>query len=64
MKTTKLNIFFFTLLKYGGHAFAISLFTFSLSNAQMTVKDGDDNILLKVNDYGTTGTVTLPPFGP
>ncbi len=35
MKTTKLNIFFFTLLKYGGQAFAISLLTFSFSLAQV-----------------------------
>ncbi|MCB9220089.1 MAG: tail fiber domain-containing protein [Ignavibacteriales bacterium] len=54
MRTTNLNIIFFT--------FAFSLFTFSLSFAQVSFKNGTDNVLLQVNDYGATGTVTLPPF--
>ncbi|MBN1781060.1 tail fiber domain-containing protein [bacterium] len=28
--------------------------------AQMTVKDGDDNTLMTVNDEGTTGSISLP----
>ncbi len=34
MKTTKYTLFFFTLLKFGGQAFFLSLFAFSLSFAQ------------------------------
>lgn len=44
--------------------YIFAIFLLSTTFAQLDVKDGDDNILLQVNDYGTTGTVTLLPFGP
>ena len=54
-------------MKTAFHFALISFFTiFLLSTtfAQLDVKDGDDNILLQVNDYGDAGTLFLPPFGP
>ncbi|MFC1569937.1 tail fiber domain-containing protein [bacterium] len=36
------------------------IFLFSISYAQMTVTDSDTNVLMQVNDEGTTGSITLP----
>jgi hypothetical protein len=59
MKTTKYTF------RISPLPFLFCLFTFAFFTTtfgQLEVKDSDDNVLVKVNDYGTAGTLTISPF--
>jgi len=59
MKTTKYTF------RISPLPFLFCLFTFAFFTTtfgQLEVKDSDDNVIVKVNDYGTAGTLTISPF--